>query len=689
MAGPSKSTGKFAPPPPGLGASADEIMEYFFDGKKKYIYDDFPHQYFADKGSEYKDRARAQIAMAFGAVKASTGGQQGNYVLCSISGGMRGHELAYIHRAKFEEAGDKLTTVKLGEYAGSDIVAQQVYGPNTDRNLALTRDVMRHYPEEIAIAPAGLQAMVHQFGANPGFSRGQKWEEEDYMGLWFMVKHYFEKRQPLSGDPNFSRGANWELMYGASVQAGVVPGRDANSMEVVDGKGKNVNLFRRMEAVANYVRWAAPKGFDVSVGATTLVRLMHMSDQIQDAKAGKESVIDLDNLHPVMKKRAKRELAQVERLKAQMGPFLAEHCADQIDTSDLGDKWVKDLMAGKKGVKPATELAEQIPFDDWGTKQNKGDFAGFESQARDIHVYRLKGDYFGEDTHSALFEDDIYSRLNERERLILPFLIAASETALPPAAKPHVALVLGDPKTGSAAIEAATQADLEDIAELPGVAGKDFPKIAAKNVREIERTTKNLRDRFKVGIVRSTSEFDEMFETAGQNGRGVIAPGPNKVGSAGRVAFRNKMLDRQVDRVVAMDGWERSPSYVQHMVRATLIQSGLVPRDSGSGQDFVVYDQRGQEMTLGDRIKPLAQFVETAIQNDVAVPEQSLALARLIELYDRQVDPTYRKRAGVDVSAQISHPAVTSHLRDNVERQELQAIRDRVTDADRARCPSL
>ncbi|MEO0392094.1 MAG: hypothetical protein AAF213_02475 [Pseudomonadota bacterium] len=678
MPGRSKPAQKHPMAAPPLTASVDEIMDHFFDGKKKYIYDDFPHKYFAEKGSEYKDRARAQIAMAFGAVKASTGGQQGNYVLCSISGGIEGHRLAYIHKDKFKEAGEKLSTVKLGEFAGSDIVAQRVYGPNTVRNLALTRDVQRAYPEEIAIAPAGLQAMVHQFGASPGFSRGQKWEEEDYMGLWFMVKQYFEKRQPLSGDPNFSRGANWELMYGASVQAGVVPGRDAKGMDVVDGKGRDVNLYRRMKAVSDYVRWAAPKGFDVSVGATTLVRLMHMSDQIQAAKAGKDSVIDLGNLHPVMRKRTKTELQQVAKLKAQMGPFLAKHAADQIDTSDLGDEWVEELMAGDPKVRPATERKEQIAFDDWGTQQSRRAFAGFDDQARDIHVYDLKGDYFDPSSHSVLFEDDHFSRLTERERLILPFLIAASETALPPAAKPHVALVLGDPKTGAVAIEAAAEAGLDDIAELPGYSGKDFAAIAADNVRDMQRVTQKLRRQFNIGIIRSSAEFDEMFDVAGKHGDGVIAPGANKVGSEARVAFRNKMLDRQVDRVVAMDGWEMSGSYVQHMVRATLIQSGLVPRQSGSGQDFVVYDQRGQEMSLADRIKPLAKFVETAIQNDVAVPEQSLALARLFELYDRQVDPTYSKRKGVEISAQVAHPAVTTHLRDDKERQALKEIRDRV-----------
>ncbi len=675
----SKRAKTATPPPPPLSASADEIMDYFFDGKKKYIYDDFPHKYFAEQGAEYKERAKQQIRMAFGAVKASTGGQQGNYVLCSISGGIEGHRLAYVHRDKFKQSGEKLTTVKLGEFAGSDIVAERVYGPNTDRNLALSRQVMRDYPNDIAIAPAGLQAMVHQFGANAGFSRGQKWEEEDYMALWFPVKHYFEKRQPLSGDPNFSRGANWELMYGASVQAGVVPGRDANNMDVKDGKGRDVSLARRIESVANYVRWAAPKGFDVSVGATTLVRLMHMSDQIEAAKAGKPSIIDTNNLHSSFKKRSQKEVKKVEQLKAQLGPFLANY-ADQIDFEDLGEKWKTDLLKGKKGVKPATELQEQIPFDGWGTKQPKKPFGGFEATAPDIQIYRLKGDYFGEDSKSVLFEDDPYSRLDHREKLILPFLLAASETALPPAAKPHIALVLGDPKTGNAALNAAEIDGIEDIAELPGAKGKGFGKIAGQNVREIKRTTDMLRRQFDVGIIRSSAELDEMFETSAKNGKGVVAPGTDKVGSAARAAFRNKMIDRSVDRMVAMDGWEQSPSYVQHMVRATLVQTGLVPRESGSGQDFIVFDQRGHEMTLADRIKPLAKFVEKGIQNDVAVPEQSLALARLFELYDRQVDPTYRKRKGVEISAQKAHPSVTSHMRDenHAEMAELKEIRDRV-----------
>ncbi|MEM6903459.1 MAG: hypothetical protein AAF556_09510, partial [Pseudomonadota bacterium] len=665
-------------PPPALDAPADDIMNYFFDGKKKYIYDDFPHRYFDDKGSEYKDRARAQIRMAFGAVKASTGGQMGNYVLCSISGGIEGHRLAWVHKEKFDEAGDELTTVKLGEYAGNDIVAERVYGPNTDKNLALSRDVQRHFPKDIAIAPAGLQAMVHQFGANAGFSRGQKWEEEDYMALWFPVKHFFEKRQPLSGDFNFSRGANWELMYGASVQAGLVPGRDAKSMDVVDGKGRAVSLHRRMEAIANYVRWAAPKGFDVSVGATTLVRLMHLSDQVEAAKDGRPSLVSTDNLHPSLLRSRQTELKKIARLKAQMGPFLAEHAADKIDWEDLGDKWRQKLLAGDPKVKPATELDEQIPFDNWGTKQERGAFANFGESAADIHVYRLKGDYFSPDTHSALFDEDKFGQLDERERLILPFLLAATETALPPADKPKVALVLGDPKTGQAAQDMAEIKGIENIAELGGATGKGFDKIARRNVADTDKLTRQLRKDHKVGIIRSSTELDQMFDTGGANGDGVVAPGPDKVSSDARVTFRDKMIDRSINVVVAMDGWEQSPSYAQNMMRATLVQAGLVPRDTGSGQDFQVFDQRGQPMTLGDRIKKLNEFVSRALDNEVEVPKQALVLAQMIELYDRQVDPTYRQRKGVEISAQVAHPSITSNIRDDAERAEIMQIRDNI-----------
>jgi len=350
-------------PSPKAAKTPEAIMDRFFNGKKKYIYDDFPHEYFHEQGSEYKERAMAQVRTAFAAVKSALGERKGIYLPCAITGGIEGHKLAYTFRAKFAEAGQPLTTVKLSEYTGGDLVSERVAGPNTDKNLTLSRDAMQMYPKDTVIAPAGLQAMVHSFGANPGFSRGQKWEEEDYMGLWFPVMTHFIDKQVLRGDWNFSRGANWEIMFGASVQAGLVPERPKADMNVVNDKGRDVTLYERIEAVSNFVRWGADKGFDLRVPTTTLARLIHMSDQIEAAKAGEESVIDPKRLHRSLKKRSPEELAKVEQLKAEIGPFIAKNLADQLDASGLGDKWVKDLFAGKPGVPMATPLQEAIPFD--------------------------------------------------------------------------------------------------------------------------------------------------------------------------------------------------------------------------------------------------------------------------------------------------------------------------------------
>jgi len=651
-------------------------LQPYFSGQTHQIFDDFPHDYYAQPmRHETSSRSKAQVTMAFDVLGAMLGGNKGVYLACAISSGMRGAMIVEQVKEKFIEAGIRPTTVKLAEFAGSSYVSDQIFKPNTDQNMAYIAPAQQLFPDKLVIAPAGLEAFVHVTARQPAFSRGQRWEEDDYRAWWFPVIDLHINTLIINRDLNFSRVGTEEIMRCTLIQAGLSPARPKADMAVVDKNGANVSLADRAETIADYLRWAAPRGHDVVIAATALTRLCYLSDQIEAARSGEDSVITYQKLNKVLKKRPREDVEKIAAIKASMGPFLAHYCPDQINQAQMPQTWLNDFLAGVPTITMATKLDEMKPF---VAKQNAQiiPFSRLTSAADHGRLYLQDGDYFGQTRQSDLFEDDLYHRATtERERVILSFVMAAAETALPPASTSQMVFVVADAKTGPAAMGHSSGPDVSNLAELPGTLGQDFARIEKKNRQITTQMARDLRLQNSDRLVITSFDLRSMVDAVASVPQAVVAPGPDRLGPSARTALRHSLIDRNVNRMVLMPGWQASPDNVQDVVRATLIQLGVVPRSPGHQYDMVIYNHHGHEMTLADRIKSLADFVIPALQKDVAVPEQALGLARLLQIHDWLVDPSYRRQAPVELNVQAMDPSLTGITHDKDQQQLVQIIR--------------
>ena len=657
--------------------SASAKMDAYLTGKPNHIFDDFPHDYYTPPLDEGRSRALSQVTMAFATLGAMLGDHKGVYLACAISSGMRGAAVVEQVKGKFIEADIRPTTVKLGEFAGSEYVSQQVFKPNIDKNMAMIPLARQHFPDQLVIAPAGLEAFVHVTAKQPAFSRGQRWEEEDYRAWWFPVIDHHINTLVISSDLNFSRVGTEEIMRGTLVQAGLIPARPKADMAVVDIAGNPVTLADRAETIADYLRWAAPRGHDVGISATALTRLCYLSDQIEAARQGEESVIDYGKINKALKKRTPVELEKIAAIKASMGPFIADYAAGQLNPVDLPPDYVADFLAGKPGVPMAEAMDSMKPFQAvLETIELMTPLPFQRMNALPGRQYQHDGDYFGPSRRAAIFDDHLYQQATtERERVTLSFVMAAAETAMPPASADHVTFVIADAKTGPASVSGASVSEIENLAELPGVQGRDFAKIDKKNRQLAQQTIQNIRQQNKNKLVYSSFDVRQIADSVASVPEAVVAPGPARLGPAARTAFRHALMDRNVNRVVALPGWQASADGVQDMVRATLIQVGAVPRQPGHQYDMAIFDHQGKPLTLTDRIRTLADFVVPALEKNIAVPEQALGLARLIQIHDYIVDPVYRRQAPFHLVVQALDPTLGGVLHNVDQQQQVQQIR--------------
>lgn len=658
------------------GQPADTIADYFNNARPR-IFDDFPHEYFAEPLDDARKRTRDQVSMAFASLNGVMGDQKGVYLACAISSGVHGSMLAEQFRDKFHESGTRPTTVKMAEYIGTEYVTSQVFKPNTDKNLALIDTARQQFPDRIVIAPAGLEAFVHVISQHPGFSRRQSWQEDDYRAWWFPVIDHHIDTLVISSDLNYSRVGTEEIMRATLIQAGLCPDRPESDMRVVNLEGKPVSLFERAETIADYVRWAAPKGHDVGPAVTNFVRLAYLSDKIEAARTGEINVIDLQDIHPDLQDRQGREIQAMNDLAARMGPFINQYCADQVNTKDMPAPWLKRFLGGVPGIAPDQPTYDIKPFDDGILSvTHNTNFRARNRQTSGSRRYLLAGGYFDDDSKSSLFEDDLYGRqTSERERAILNFLMAASETAVPALVPDQVTLVVGDAKTSQAITSHPAAENIDILAELPGVLGAEYRQAALQARTDAKIVKLKAAAEIPGSVVVTSHDMRSVFDAVADMPDGVVAPGHALVGPAGRTAFRHKFIDRSVNHLVMMPGWAASPDNCQDMVRGTLIQLGLVPRQGRDDYDMLISDHTGKPMNLHDRIKAISDFVLPNLEKNIQVPEQSLALARMMEIHDLLVDPDYRRRKNISLSIQSMDPSLTGFLQDHSQVNALKALR--------------
>ncbi|MFM9889360.1 MAG: hypothetical protein ACKVOE_01760 [Rickettsiales bacterium] len=572
------------------------------------------------------------------------------YVPCGISSGLRMHELLdrkNRSRATGNREWDE-STYKSDERLAGTLVKHAIE-QNKDDNLRRAAIVSRMYADKMVVAPVVREGAVRAL-SDRGFAKGQRYEEEDFMAFWYPVIDRC-KMMVLDGDWNFSRNSIWEMMRGVLIQAGQLESRPDADMDVRDLEGKPVSLLWRTEKLAEMLKYQLGKGFEPREAATALAQVFTLDDEIRAGKIPAEG----RKLHPTLQNRSPEELAAMDALKAELLPILKNQCASLMRLDDLPEGYriaaqAKPRKLSAKLLDACKQVADRISANAYSilsvlpSDSLRAKHADIE--ARPQRVFDSYERFFEKRAQSKMFEDDVYGKLQKWERLALPFAIGASETGLYPTGHPMATMVFADLKRGKYGAERADAMGVDNMDELAGALGRETAEIISANLREAETLQAEIKAKNPHKIVVSTPSFLRIASTIERmRPEGFIAePGAGKTSPQLRLALQMKYLDRNVDKAVFQEGWQRSNDLVQLRVRARLIQAGMIERPTGAQSTLDVFsaaDLKTPETLLTD-IQLLTQEVRRAALSNVVATEQAVALARLVALHDMGVDPSAR-----------------------------------------------
>jgi hypothetical protein len=592
------------------------------------------------------------------------------YVPCGISSGLRPHELI---RKGNKSRTEPVRTTHKAQQALGDMHGSHVVGPNVFDNLLRARIILddHQWGKFGIIPPTDREASVRAFNESGAFSRWQPYEEEDFMALWYPVIDRC-KGMVLDGDWNFSRNSIWEMMRGVLIQAGQIPSRPKADMDVKDLKGNPVTLLMRAEKAAEMLEYQLGYGFEAREAATALAQIFTLDDKIRNRE------IPADKLHPVLRNRQDAELAAMQALKERIKPLLKAHCAHYMRLDDLPAEYqdaadtAKDLS--EEELTPFKRIAERISRD----RETRLSVTLSEDQLTDKpedsdrvpqpqRLFDSHERFFEEDSKAKMFEDHLYDKLPEWERVALPFAIGATEIGLYPANKPMATMILTDLKRGKVGFNRGQAKGsgglnkVDDANELAGALGSDVATNVVINLDKAETLKQKLKDENPGKIVVNTPSFlriADAIEYFRSDYYGfVAAEGPPKTSPDMRLALQMKFLDRNVDRVIFQEGWEYSNDLVQLRVRARMIQAGLIDRPAGKQSRLRVYSaaNTAKKETLLDDIRILMKEVKRAADSNVRATEQALALARLLMIHELRTNHELRNGGG-KVTRQLIDP---------------------------------
>lgn len=666
-----------APQNPENNPALDWFNSYF-DGRHSHRFNGFAqsndneHDYYDARFNPGSAVTRASVAVEWAAFSEIAQDANMIYIPCGISSGLRAHEELDKQNSSNRPLGKpvKLSTYKLDGYIGADVHRDNVIVPNRNDNLSRARIVGRLHPDSMIIPPVAREGAVRAL-KDQAFLGGRRYEEEDFMALWYPVIDRC-KGMCLDGDWNFSRNSIWEMMRGVLIQAGQIPSRPDADMEVFDLEGKPVTLLARAKKVAEALQYQLGKGLEAREAATALAQIFTLDDEIRSG------TLPSDRIHASLRNENRAsEFEAMDALRKEFKPLILEHCAHYMRLDNLPQEY-KD--AAKVDPEHPVDAAVNMfkDFADNISEHASQILSIFSSSnlrrklPKNEPPQRLFDSYerfFEKGSRAKMFEDDLYGKLDEWERLALPFAIGATETGLYPKKQPMATMVLTDLKRGKIGFERAQAAGVDNMDEFAGTEGREIEEVKAANTSQAEELKAKLKAENPGKIVVNTPSFLRIADVIDKERHEgfVAAPGASKTSPQMRLALQMKYLDRNVDNAVFQEGWEHSNDLVQLRVRARLIQAGLVERPAGAQSALHVCSANDPETpeTLFTDIKLLTAEVKRCADANVDAPEQALALARLVALHDLVTYPTLQdtpfKTTRMLINPQSADESLTSY----------------------------
>lgn len=491
-----------------------------------------------------------------------------------------------------------------------------------------------------------------------------------------------------------SRNSILETARANYVRFGLNPLRPDNEMDMRIYSEKNHTLRPAtliecmLPMVQNIARWT-PQGIATDTACQTVARFfnLHKMRTDMDYNAAQDFPLDLAHLDDLVRNPSQEEIHAFERLKKILQPFLLQYCAHLMKPEGIGQEYkdaIKESPISPKdlGDKSVQWQRKHIPINDaiaiWNltvelqkTLTPKPAFPKREPIGGEFQPQRRKHDFekhcFENSDPDEIWPDRPYDELTRMMKDAAKITLGVLETGILPLDSPKFHGYSVDLKAGKIAQEQMMKFHVQDLTLLPGAMGKEFKsKVVLPNFRIANENTARLRQKFKKSgeavpvCALGSQDYKAMSEDLKEVSSKFAGPGFN-ANSDFRIALEMQMMRRNQTHHHVVNGWETSGSEARKMVLATKLQLGKVKRPAGNDTDFSVVDHKGNELSLFDRTDKMRKHLDNLLKDpdfvlyvDSGVSESplqkinsardiSLALARMLEIYDGLADPLFNK----------------------------------------------
>lgn len=711
-------------------------------------FDSFHYWYYQDRAATEPpvETARQQTIFDHGCMEIAQGQKPMLYRPFSITGGVASHQLAIDvnHRQTFDLAGKtallRTTRDMHLSQAGRERLFQDVISQNKRDAEYLNKRISRNFADYALVDPFDKEGAVRINRMDSDASFGRAPLEEDFMGGWYRLVDY---SQGMVWTPNvaFSRNGNWEEMRGIFCATGFLNGiaRTSGSYGVYRVDRSRAPFAERLQYNLDYLLYAAENDFHASEAATCAAWKLEIAARLSDEayNAASYHPIVYGNVDPVLMAEfrsgedwAKTCRARIGELREALEPLLLGHFAAHIRQEHmrpLDDRYHYARTAGGRtfsgwSIEPSVVAQARLRLADPGiyrtadpsdpalvvvqgpreTVRNLSQaFDGVAAQRQLAHIENV----FDISKYGAqVFEDNIFARLNKRERIVAQRVIGAMLSVNPPALTPAHTLVLADLDKGTHGLQVAQQEGIFDLGQLREILGDPEifnRRVEHPNLMAVARLARASAKK-TAGPVISTVDIVGIQKAFAWLGQITAVPGYGQSSPDFRMSLRLKMMDLMADTVVLEKDWACSDDQAQHVVRATMIQMGLVERGHLHRHNLVLKNSALEPMSFADRFIPLCRHLEECILKGVKARQHTLAVSRLIECYEMLIDPSSRpgmvdvnamphslladfhrheSRQELEVQVRVARDIIAKHCVDWLEEQDLVGLNEDMRDA--------
>ena len=505
---------------------------------------------------------------------------------------------------------------------------------------------------------------------------------------------YPPARRPIvSTDWANSRNSNFEAMRELYIAFGLHPlrpdaGIDIRRYDEATGRTYPMRLIDAAKPLAQAVlRWSAQ-----GIAAVEAVRCLSKMFQLHrlrtdpHANAALEAPIPLATINPLYGNPRQDEIRDFAALIAGMEPYLLEYCGHLINPMGLPDDYrrakeraaVQAKRIGPDSVKwqrqtiPAQRVADLWPLT-VSAAPNPALACSMRPPKTGTYMpQRRRHDFTAQPFQTKadeIWPDRPYDLLDGMEQEMARFLIGVLGLGILPADAQDYRGLRYDMKRGRAALGVAEKNGIRNLAHLPGALGRNFNgSVKAANMAEAARLLDNLRTgagrpgcapAVAFGTPVMASIRDAYQKISGD----LIGYGPDlkikSLSSTFALALELEMMRQHYTEITFQDGWETSDDSARFMLQATKLQLGKVARPGGNDTELRVLDQQGAPISFYQRYDALRRHLNRLAANpaiatsrlagdadalqDCGVRHASIALARLIEIYDCLKDPLHNQ----------------------------------------------